>query len=179
MADSRLFSYKGLRISSSIRRTIVRHPELDEVTERRLLLAAQSGDIKARQTLINHNLAFICKVGGVYRQGQSHRLLLDDEVLFNQGVLGLTDAIEGWSIDGGARLQTFAYWHVRKAMQSDESLYADNIIRVPQSARDQLKQINQVIQQHEGHSLQRRLQNGPSSRSNEWRRCCKFTNPPP
>ena len=66
-----------------------RHPELDEVTERRLLLAAQSGDIEARQKLINHNLAFVCKVGGVYRQKQSHRLLLDDEVLFNQGIIGL------------------------------------------------------------------------------------------
>ena len=54
------------------------------------------------------------------------------------------------SIDGGAGLQTFAYWYIRKAMQSDDSLYSDNIIRVPQSARDQLKQINQVIQQHEG-----------------------------
>lgn len=150
MADSRLFSYEGLRVSSSVRRVIERHPQLDEVTERRLLLAAQSGDIKARQKLINHNLAFVCKVGGVYRQKQSHRLLLDDEVLFNQGIIGLTDAIEGWSPEGGARLQTFAYWHVRKAMQSDDSLYSDNTIRVPQSVRDQLKQIHQVIQQHEG-----------------------------
>ncbi|MGR3280686.1 RNA polymerase subunit sigma, partial [Acaryochloris marina NIES-2412] len=76
--------------------------------------------------------------------------LLDDEVLFNQGIIGLTNAIERWSPDGGAGLQTFAYWYIRKSMQSDDSLYSDDTIRVPQSVRDHLKQIHQVIQQHEG-----------------------------
>ncbi|MGR3280233.1 RNA polymerase subunit sigma, partial [Acaryochloris marina NIES-2412] len=150
MASPQLFTYEGLLVSPSIRRAIEKHPQLDEVTERSLLLAAQSGDIKARQKLISHNFAYICKVGGVYRQDKSHHLLLDDEVLFNQGIIGLTNAIERWSSDGGAGLQTFAYWYIRKSMQSDDSLYSDNTIRVPQSVRDQLKQIHQVIQKHEG-----------------------------
>jgi RNA polymerase sigma factor (sigma-70 family) len=139
-------SHAGLRVSPSVRREIERHPDLDVETEKRLLLAAQSGDIAARQKLIKHNLAFICRVGGVYRNKKANSILLDDDVLLNQGVLGLNHAIDQWSTEGGARLCTFAYWKIRKAMQSDDGLYADEAIRVPESARNQLKKINQVQQ---------------------------------
>lgn len=144
MADSRLFSYEGLRVSPAVRREISRHPPLGEDVERTLLLAAQSGDSAARQKLITHNLAYVAKVGGAYRTEQPGPLL-DDEVLFQQGILGLSQAIDKWSPDGGANLRTFAYWHVRKAMQSDDGLYSNETIRLPECARQPLKRIHQTL----------------------------------
>lgn len=145
MADSRLFSYDGLRVSPAVRREISRHPALGEDVERTLLLAAHSGDITARQKLINHNLAYVAKVGGAYRTEQPGALV-DDDVLFNQGIIGLNKAIDKWSPDGGANLRTFAYWHIRKAMQSDDGLYATETIRLPESTRRQIKELNQAME---------------------------------
>ena len=145
MADSRLFSYDGLRVSPAVRREISRHPPLGEDVERTLLLAAQSGDITARQKLINHNLAYVAKVGGAYRT-EKPGALVDDDVLFNQGIIGLNQAIDKWSPDGGANLRTFAYWHIRKAMQSDDGLYATETIRLPESTRRQIKELNQAME---------------------------------
>lgn len=148
MAPANLFNHKGLRVHPSVRRVIERHPKLDLETEATLLLAAQSGDLRSRQKLINHNLALICKVGGTYSNEQTDNSLLDDNVLLNQGVIGLHRAIDKWKPDGGARLATFAAWHIRSAMQSDDCLYADEAIRIPQSTRTQLNQINKVEAQH-------------------------------
>lgn len=149
MAPATLFSHKGLRVHPSVRRVMERHPNLDAETEKTLLLAAQSGDLRSRQKLINHNLALICKLGGTYRHEQTDNSLLDDNVLLNQGVIGLHRAIDKWRPDGGSRLATFAAWHIRKAMRSDDCLYADETIRIPESTRIQLKKINEVEAQRQ------------------------------
>ncbi|MGR3279910.1 sigma-70 family RNA polymerase sigma factor, partial [Acaryochloris marina NIES-2412] len=145
MAKLRLLVQEGLKIAPSVRREISRHPPLGNEIEQRLLLAAQSGDITARQKLINHNLAYVAKVGGAYRTEQPGALV-DDNVLFNQGIIGLNKAIDKWSPDGGANLRTFAYWHIRKAMQSDDGLYATETIRLPESTRRQIKELNQAME---------------------------------
>lgn len=144
MVESRLLRYEGLRVAPSVRREISRHPPLGTEIEQRLLLAAQSGDVAARQKLINHNLAYVAKVGGAYRMDQPG-VLLDDDVLFNQGILGLNKAIDKWSPEGGANLRTFSYWCIRKAMQSDDGLYANETIRFPDSTRRGIKEMNQAI----------------------------------
>lgn len=150
MAPANLFFHTGLKVHPSVRRVMERHRRLDLKTEKTLLLAAQSGDVRSRQTLINHNYALICRVGGKYRHECTQYSLLEDDVLLNQGVIGLHQAIDKWKPNGGARLATFAAWYIRKAMQSDDCLFADETIRIPESARTQLKQINELEAQYYG-----------------------------
>lgn len=85
---------------------------LTHADEIKLSKAAQRGDIKARDQMINGNLRLVVKIARTYL----HRgLLLSD--LIEEGNIGLMRAVEKYNPDLGYRFSTYATWWIRQAIE--------------------------------------------------------------
>lgn len=86
-----------------------------------LCVLAKSGDLDARNQLLQANLAFIQKqankIGG---QSGSGRIDVDD--LIQEGCLGLMEAISRFDPERGTKFLTYAVWWIRKFMQETVSI---------------------------------------------------------
>jgi RNA polymerase sigma-32 factor len=84
-----------------------RHARLDEKEERELGKAARDrGDLDAARRLVVHNLRLVVAIAYQYRQAWLN--LLD---LFQEGSVGLMEAVRRWDPDVGTRFGTYAaYW---------------------------------------------------------------------
>ena len=80
---------------------------LDKDEERKLIVEAQQGDLKARNKLVNYNLKLVIKVAKYYQ----HVSNIAFEDLIQEGTLGLIHSIEKFQVNRGNRLSTYAtYW---------------------------------------------------------------------
>ena len=84
-----------------------RYARLDEQQERELILSARkSGDVNAARTLVLHNLRLVVSIAFQYRRAWLN--LLD---LFQEGAVGLMEAVRRWDPDMGTRFGSYAaYW---------------------------------------------------------------------
>jgi hypothetical protein len=84
-----------------------RYPRLDEKQERELIQAARErGDVHAARTLVLHNLRLVVSIAYQYRRAWLN--LLD---LFQEGAVGLMEAVRRWDPDMGTRFGSYAaYW---------------------------------------------------------------------
>lgn len=86
-----------------------------------LCVLAKSGDLDARNQLLQANLSFIQKqankIGG---QSGSGRIDVDD--LIQEGCLGLMEAISRFDPERGTKFLTYAVWWIRKFMQETVSI---------------------------------------------------------
>ena len=86
-----------------------------------LCVLAKSGDLDARNQLLQANLSFIQKqankIGG---QSGSGRIDVDD--LIQEGCLGLMKAISRFDPERGTKFLTYAVWWIRKFMQETVSI---------------------------------------------------------
>jgi len=84
-----------------------RYPRLDEQQERVLIQAAREhGDLGAARTLVLHNLRLVVSIAYQYRRAWLN--LLD---LFQEGAVGLMEAVRRWDPDMGTRFGSYAaYW---------------------------------------------------------------------
>jgi RNA polymerase sigma-32 factor len=84
-----------------------RHARLDEAEERELGRAARErGDLEAARTLVVHNLRLVVAIAYQYRQAWLN--MLD---LFQEGSVGLMEAVRRWDPDVGTRFGSYAaYW---------------------------------------------------------------------
>ena len=89
-----------------------RRPPLSEAAERRLVLAAKSGDRAARAQLVGAFMPLISITARTYRSGHVQRL-----ELLQEGVVGLLRALERFDPDRGVPFWGYATWWVRQAMQ--------------------------------------------------------------
>ena len=91
----------------------IKHIEvLDAETERQLAVAAQSGDSKAKDQLIQANLRLVVKIAKNYlNRGIS---FLD---LIAEGNLGLYHALKKYDIDKGFRFATYATWWIKQHIE--------------------------------------------------------------
>jgi RNA polymerase sigma factor (sigma-70 family) len=89
-----------------------RRPVLPEATERRLVLAAQSGDAAARAQLVEAFIPLIAAAARPYRTLHVQRL-----ELLQEGVVGLLRALDGFDVLRGVPFWAYASWWVRQAMQ--------------------------------------------------------------
>jgi RNA polymerase primary sigma factor len=81
--------------------------------ERRLIMAAQDGDARARDQLVE---AFLPAIGGVARRYRSSSAVKREE-LIQDGVVGLLRALERFDLERGTPFWAYASWWVRQAMQ--------------------------------------------------------------
>jgi RNA polymerase sigma factor (sigma-70 family) len=88
-------------------------PRLPLATEQRLVLAAQDGDRRAREELVEAFLPLIATVARVYRGSPT----ITRVELIQEGVVGLLRALERYDATLGVPFWGYATWWVRQAMQ--------------------------------------------------------------
>ena len=85
---------------------------LSKAQEKELLIAAQAGDLQARDTIIKANLRFTIQVARSY---QGMGLELEDLIAFAN--VGLFEAVERFDTTKDFKFITFAVWYVRAELQ--------------------------------------------------------------
>jgi RNA polymerase primary sigma factor len=83
-------------------------PPLGREEEHALAVRARAGDARAKQRLVQHNLAFVVAVARKQRRGT---LRLED--LVQEGNMGLLRAVEKFDPEAGTRFSTYAVWWIR------------------------------------------------------------------
>jgi RNA polymerase primary sigma factor len=84
------------------------YPPLSRDEEHALALRARKEDVRAKQTLVRHNLAFVVAIARKQRRGT---VRLDD--LIQEGNVGLMRAVEKFDPGAGTRFSTYAVWWIR------------------------------------------------------------------
>jgi RNA polymerase sigma factor (sigma-70 family) len=122
---------------------------LPQAAERRLILAAKTGDATARAELVE---AFLPLIGSVARNYRASRQVTRVE-LMQEGVVGLLRALERFNPDLGTPFWAYASWRVRQAMQQLVSELTRPVVLSDRALRQlsQLKEAYAQIQQAAGH----------------------------
>lgn len=103
----------GVTSSAVYLRDVSDRARLPAGVERRLIDAAQAGDRRAREELVEAFLPLIAGVARVYRGSQTITRL----ELMQEGVVGLLRALERYDSSVGVPFWGYAAWWVRQAMQ--------------------------------------------------------------
>ncbi len=93
---------------------LLRHEFLSRERERELVIAAQAGDLSARDMLLAFNARLIAKWVYAYCRRTTH---LRFEDLFQEGAMGFLHAIPKFDAARGVKLATYASWHIRKVIR--------------------------------------------------------------
>jgi RNA polymerase primary sigma factor len=134
----------GETSSAGYLRDVSGRARLPAGVERRLIDAAQAGDRRAREELVEAFLPLIAGVARVYRGSQTITRL----ELMQEGVVGLLRALERYDPAVGVPFWGYAAWWVRQAMQQ---LIAELTRPLVLSDRA-LRQLSQLKRAH-GHHL--------------------------
>ncbi len=103
----------GETSSAGYLRELGDRPRLPVAVERRLVQAAQAGDRRAREELVEAFLPLIAGVARIYRGSETITRL----ELMQEGVVGLLRALERFDPALGVPFWGYAAWWVRQAMQ--------------------------------------------------------------
>jgi RNA polymerase primary sigma factor len=103
----------GETSSASYLRELGDRPGASPVDEHALILAAQAGDPRARERLVELFLPLIASVARVYRGSET----VTRVELMQEGVVGLLRALERYDPEQGVPFWGYAGWWVRQAMQ--------------------------------------------------------------
>ena len=83
-------------------------PPLSREEEHTAAVRARRGEVKSKQKLVRHNLAFVVAIARKQRRGT---VRLDD--LIQEGNVGLMRAVEKFDPGAGTRFSTYAVWWIR------------------------------------------------------------------
>lgn len=114
------------------------HAGDDELHE--LVARARSGDVQAREALIDALLPLVSSVSRRYRTEG-----LDEADLLQDGVVGLLRALERYDPSRGVPFAAFATWWIRQALQEARSDFI-RPFRLPPKA---LRQLSQLKNEHQ------------------------------
>lgn len=91
---------------------IMKQPLLTADEEKELALLCLKGDVKAKQKFISANLRLVAKFAKKYSYGDTERF----NDLFQEGVIGLTDAVRKFDPTKGKRFATYACFWIKNYM---------------------------------------------------------------
>lgn len=146
VGDLRRRRLGGQTSSAGYLRELGERPRLPAATERRLVAAAQAGDRRAREELVEAFLPLIAGVARVYRGSETITRL----ELMQEGVVGLLRALERYDPTVGVPFWGYASWWVRQAMQQ---LIAELTRPLVLSDRA-LRQLSQLKRAHGEHLVE-------------------------
>ena len=112
---------------------------LDHQETLRLARLAKTGDIVARNRIVEGNLRFVTKIASTYK---GKGLPLDD--LINEGSLGLMTAVERFDPDSGNSFLTYAKFWIHQSISSALKDKA-RMIRLPSNKVEKLTKIRKCI----------------------------------
>ncbi len=115
-------------------------PVLTQQEEYDLFRKYETGDKRARNTLIEHNIRFVAKIA---REYIGSKMSLDD--LIGEGTLGLIAAIDKFDYKKGFRFTTFAAFGIRQAIITALRKQS-NLVRLPQRKCKLVGEINRIRQ---------------------------------
>jgi RNA polymerase primary sigma factor len=144
--DMRRRRLGGETSSAGYLRALGERPRLPAATERRLVAAAQAGDPRAREELVEAFLPLIARVARVYRGSETITRL----ELMQEGVVGLLRALERYDPTLEVPFWGYASWWVRQAMQQ---LIAELTRPLVLSDRA-LRQLSQLKRAHGEHLVE-------------------------
>jgi RNA polymerase primary sigma factor len=98
---------------------------LTKADEKALIIAAQAGDIQARDTIIKANLRFAIQVARGY---QGMGLELEDLIAFAN--VGLFEAVDRFDTNKDFKFITFAVWYIRAELQKALNDLS-RVVRIP------------------------------------------------
>lgn len=113
-------------------------PLLTRQEEEDLAVRAASGDIAAKNKIVNANLRFVVNVAKKY---QNHGLDLTD--LISEGNIGLLTAIEKFDVTKGYHFISYAVWWIRQAILK-AICEKSRPIRLPLNRANELVQIEKA-----------------------------------
>ena len=118
---------KGFIISN-----LRKHTNLIETKEEeyRLVELAQSGDEEAREILITSNLRLVATIATHYSKFNS----IPWEDFYQEGTLGLFNAIDKFDTNKGFRFSTYSTYWIRNYCQ--KMLKRQGVVRLPDKARE-------------------------------------------
>ncbi len=119
-------------------------PLLTREEEDRYARGAATGDIEAKNKLIQANLRFVVNVAKKY---QNQGLPLSD--LISEGNIGLMNAIERFDVDKGYHFISYAVWWIRQAILK-AICEKSRMIRLPLNRANELVQIEKIRKEIQG-----------------------------
>lgn len=131
-------SYEENDIISSYLKEINRIPLITYDEEYDLAVKAKSGDMKAREKLINANLRFVVSVAKQF-QGQG----LPFEDLINEGNIGLLVALDKYEPEKGYHFISYAVWWIRQSIMKAIN-EKSRAVRLPLNRANELVQIQKA-----------------------------------
>ncbi|MBN1835651.1 MAG: RNA polymerase sigma factor RpoD/SigA [Spirochaetales bacterium] len=117
---------------------INRIPLLTREQEENLARRAATGDVEAKNRLVQANLRFVVNVAKKY---QNQGLPLAD--LISEGNIGLMNAIERFDVEKGYHFISYAVWWIRQAILK-AICEKSRMIRLPLNRANELVQIEKV-----------------------------------
>jgi RNA polymerase primary sigma factor len=115
------------------------HPLLSRAEEAELAARAQTGDLEARNRMIEGNLRLVVVIAKHF-QGRG----LSFEDLIAEGNVGLIRAVEKFNPDVGVAFSTYAGWWIRQALfRAFEKL--PRAIRLPAHISEQIRKLQQAV----------------------------------
>lgn len=113
---------------SGLPNTLLRQPRLSRAEERELVERAQRGDSAAATRLITSHLRFVLHIARRYRR-YGHPLA----DLFQEGTVGLMEALKRFNPERDVRLATYAMWWIRSSIQ-DYVVRSRSLVRIGTTA---------------------------------------------
>ncbi len=110
-------------------------PLISREEENRLAVAAQQGDVAARNKLVQSHLRFVISVAKKY---QNNGMALED--IISEGNIGLIHAIGYYDVSRGLHFISYAVWWIRQSIMKALNEQARSI-RIPTNRSNQLRQI--------------------------------------
>jgi len=116
------------RSKSGLLESALRQPRLSRNEERELVARARSGDAAAATRLITSHLRFVLHIARRYRN-YGHPLA----DLFQEGTVGLMEALRRFNPERDVRLATYAMWWIRSSIQ-DYVVRSRSLVRIGTTA---------------------------------------------